>query len=434
MANNFDSNFTEKLMRVFLEKFESARVLSKNVNTQLLSGVYDPNSGDVVSFKRPTDFTAFENATGDLTGATPDDIVSGKASGVVQNYITVFVNFNEADQAIKMGQIDEMLAPMATRVVTQLELNFARFMMKNAGLLAGDYGQAVASWDDVANFSSLMQATGVPMDSTWNVAVNPFTQTSLASNQRSLGSGGVSGQLVMTAHERAMISTSFANMQVMSATTLATQTQPAVGTRTGATVGAPIATYVGAKDTMTQSIAVDGFGASNDTIPEGTVVQITGGVTPLNKLNLSTREDIIDAAGSKILFTGVLTADAILAGGAGTFIVSGPAIFEDAVGTGAYNTVDRAIVDGDIVTLLGLDSTTYQPNLFWHRQAFSIGSVDMMKLFSTDTLGQTEDGMKLRVSKFSDGVTNVQKIRIDLRPAFAALNPFFAGQGFGITP
>ena len=117
--------------------------------------------------------------------------------------------------------------------------------------------------------------------------------------------------------------------------------------------------------------------------------------------------------------------------GAGTFIVSGPAIFESGSGTGSYNTVETAIADNDVITILGADSTTYQPNLFWHTQAFSIGSVDIKKLFSTDTLGQTEDGMKLRVSKFSDGVTNVQKIRIDLRPAFAALNPFFAGQGWG---
>jgi hypothetical protein len=434
MANNFDSNFTEKLMRIFLEKFESARVLSKNVNTQLLSGVYDPNSGDVVSFKRPTDFTAVENATGDLTGVTPDDIIAGKASGVVQNYITVFVNFDEADQALKMGQIDELLAPMATRVVTQLELNFARFMMRNSGLLSGDYGVPVTIWDHVANFSSVMQATGVPMDSTWNVAINPFTQTALASNQRSLGSGGVSGALVMSAHERAMISSSFANMQVMSATTLATHTQPATGDRSGTVVGTPSPTYVAAKDTMTQLINVDGFGTFTGTIPAGTVIQITGAVDALNRLNLSTREEIVDGSGNAVLFTGVLELDLVLATGAGPATITGPAIFENAPGTGGHNTVNRAIVAADVVTLLGLDSVTYQPNLFWHRQAFSIGSVDIKKLFSTDTLGQTEDGMKLRVSKFADGVTNVQKIRIDLRPAFAALNPFFAGQGWGITP
>lgn len=426
MANNFDSNFTEKLMRIFLEKFESARVLSKNVNTQLLANVYDPNSGDVVSFKRPTDFTAFEDPTGDLTAATPDDIIAGKASGVVQNYITVFVNFDEADQALKMGQIDELLAPMATRVVTKLELNFAKFMMKNAGLLAGTYGTSVTTWDHVANFSSIMQAHGVPMDSTWNVAINPFTQTALASNQRSLGSGGTSGELIKSAHERAMISADFANMKVMSAVTLGTHTQPATGDRVGAVNGTPVATYVGAKDTMTQSITVDAFGTFSGVIPAGTVVQVTG----RNRLNLSTREVILDASGANLEYTGVLTADATLTSGAGTFIVSGPAIFETAGGTGAFNTVDSAILDDDVITLLGADSVTYQPNLFWHKQAFSIGSVDIKKLFSTDTLGQTEDGMKLRVSKFSDGVTNIQKIRIDLRPAFAALNPFFAGQGW----
>lgn len=55
MANNFDSNFTRQLARVFLEKFDSERVLSKNVDTQLLQGRYNPASGDTVDFKRPTD-------------------------------------------------------------------------------------------------------------------------------------------------------------------------------------------------------------------------------------------------------------------------------------------------------------------------------------------------------------------------------------------
>ncbi len=427
MANDFDSNFTEKLMRVFLEKFESARVLSKNVNTQLLANVFDPNSGDVVSFKRPTDFVAFEDPTGDLTSVTPSDIVSGKASGEVQNYITTVVNFNEADQAIKMGQIDELLAPMATRVVTQLELNFAKFMMRNSGLLAGTYGTSVTTWDHVANFGAVMQSHGVPLDSTWNVAINPFTQTALASNQRSLGSGGTSGSLIKTAHERAMISSDFANMNVMSAVTLGSHTQPTTADRAGAINGTPTATYVGAKDTMTQSIPVDGFGTFSGTIPAGTVVQVTS----VNRLNLSTREVILDASGANLEYTGVLTADAVLTSGAGTFIVAGPAIFEvNTAGAGSYNTVDVALADDDVITLLGADDATYQPNLFWHKQAFSIGSIDIMKLFSTDTLAKTEDGMKLRVSKFADGVTNVQKVRFDLRPAFAALNPFFAGQGW----
>ena len=43
MANNFDSNFTRKLARVFLPAFEQNRVVTKTVNTQLLSNKFDPS-------------------------------------------------------------------------------------------------------------------------------------------------------------------------------------------------------------------------------------------------------------------------------------------------------------------------------------------------------------------------------------------------------
>ena len=33
---------------------------------------------------------------------------------------------------------------------------------------------------------------------------------------------------------------------------------------------------------------------------------------------------------------------------------------------------------------------------------------------------------------YTDAELNPNKIRVDLRPAYAVLNPFFAGQGFGV--
>jgi hypothetical protein len=65
--------------------------------------------------------------------------------------------------------------------------------------------------------------------------------------------------------------------------------------------------------------------------------------------------------------------------------------------------------------------------------AFGIGSVPIKKLHSTDTLGTTEDGLQIRVSKGVGFLENNQKVRFDFRPAYAVYNPFFAGQGFG-TP
>lgn len=429
MANNFDSNFTDKLMRVFLEKFESARNLSKNVDTQLLDGKFDPSTGDTIFFKRPTDYTSHRNPTGDLTGNNPSDIVTGKAAGVVQDYFTVYVDFDEADEAIKMDQLDQLLAPMATRIVTDMELDFGEFMLKNSGLLAGTVGTSVTTWSDVAEAGAIMRSHGIPGDNTWTYALNPFTEKILADVQRSLGSGGTSGELVKTAHEKAMISPNFAGMQVMSSTSLASFTTPATGDLVGSLTSSPDVTYPTAKDTMTQSLAVQDFGGFSGVIKAGTVIEVVG----RNRLNLSTRKPIIDASGANILWTATVQTDsAAFSGGAGTLIVTGPAIFETTgSGAGSYNTTDSALTSGDVVNILNADSTLFQPNLFWHKQAFSIGSVPIKKLFSTDTLGTTEDGIQLRISKGADFILNKQLVRFDLRPAYSVLNPFFAGQGWG---
>ncbi len=425
MANNFDSNFTRKLARVFLDKFETNRVLSKNVDTQLLKGQFDPASGANVDFKRPNDYISQRTSDGDISGTTASSIITGKATGTVQNYFTVEVDYQEADEAIKMDQLDQLLAPMATRIVTDLELDFASFMMKNSALLAGTYGTAVTTWGDVAAAGSVLESHGVPQDMPWYYGVNPYTKTSLASDQRSLGAGGSAGGLITTAHEKSVISSNFAGFDaVMTSTALDSYTSATTGDLVGAMNGAPDVTYVTAKDTMTQTLAVTGFGTFTGTIPAGTVVQITG----VNRLNLSTRQPIINAAGANVTWTATVQTDASLTSGAGNLVVTGPGIFESA---GQYNTTDVAIGAANVVTILGADTTLYQPNMFWHKQAFSIGSVPIKKLYSTDTLATTEDGLQLRVSKGVSFRENKQIVRFDFRPAYAALNPFLAGQGWG---
>lgn len=425
MANSFDSNFTRKLAKVFLEKFESSRILSKNVDTQLLKGKFNPDTGANVDFKRPNDYVTVRTAAGDVSGATASDIITGKATGTVQNYFTAFVNYNEADEAIKMGQIDQLLQPLATRIKTDLELDFAKFMMINSALTAGTVGTAADAWTDIAEAGAVLQANGVPGDMPWYYAVNPYTQRKLASLQRSLGSGGVSGALISEAHKRATITEMFAGFdKVMTATTLASHSIAAGADRAGTLTAAPTLTYLGAKDTMTQVLAVTAFQA-NLVVGAGETITIAGRY----RVNQNTRKVILDEAGNKILWSARVTTGVTLgASGDGNITVTGPGIWET---TGAYNTTDTAIASGDVVTLLGAASTTYQPNLFWHKQAFSIGSVPIKKLHSTDTLATSADGLQFRVSKGTDFLKNLQRVRFDFRPAYAVLNPFFSGHGWG---
>jgi hypothetical protein len=297
-------------------------------------------------------------------------------------------------------------------------------MMKNTALIAGDVGTAADTWDDIAEAGAVMEAHGIPMDGMWNYAVNPFTQRKLASTNVSLGAGGAVGSNIQNSLARATIRDDFAGMRVMTATTLAKYDTQTGADRAGTLSGNPDVTYVTAKDTMTQVLPVTAFQA-NLVVKAGETIRITG----RNRLNLSTREQVIDETGAVIVFTGTVTTDVTLgASGEGNITITGPAIFE---ALGAYNTVDTAPVSGDVVTLLGAAATIIQPNLFWHKQAFTIASVPIKRLHSTDTFGETEDGLQFRVSKGSDFTKNQNKIRIDFHPAYGVLNPFFAGQGFG---
>jgi len=421
-SNNTNSNFTRKIARVFLEKFEGSRVLTKTVDTQLLAGKFNPGSGANVDFKRPHDYKSDRTATGDISAVDESDIISGKATGTVQDYFTVHMDWDEVDEALEMDQLDEILAPAATRIITDLELDLSQFMLKNANLHYGTPGSATDAWSDVAGANALMESIGVPNDGERYYVMNPFTVASLADTQSGLASGDNS--LVNTAWQNSLISNKFAGLRAMSSNALKSYTSGSLTDRAGTLSSNPVVTYLAHKDTMIQSLAVSGFAAGTDTIKAGEIITITG----RNRLSLATREAFVDGTGSQVIWSGVVTEDVTLAGGAGTLLVAGPAIYE---ANGQYNTVDSAPLSGDVVTVLGSAATVYQPNMFYHKQAFGLGSVPLKKLYSTDTVATTEDGMQIRVSKYSDGDANKQKIRFDLLPAYAVFNPFFAGQGFG---
>ena len=420
MANNFDSNTSKKVMRSFLASFESERVITKNVNTQLFQGQFTPANGESVYVKRPTDYRSVRTSDGDVSAETANDIITGQAKATAQDYFTVFMDVKEVDEALKADQLDELLKPAAKRIVTDFETDFAKFMMQNTGGFTGTAGTAITKWDHVAEAGAYLQALGVPMDESWCFGANPFTQRKLASDQRSLG--GETG--AMTANQRATITENFAGMMVKTCNTLATYQTGAGADRAGTVAAAPTQTYLSAKDTMTTALAVTGFQA-NLVVKAGETVSITG----IFRNNLATRLPMIDETGTQITYTATVTQDVTLgASGDGTLVITGPAVNEV---NGQYNTIVDAIAGGEVVTLSGAASTIIQPNLAWHKNAFTVASIPIQKLKATDTVATTADGLQLRVTKDSDFLGNANKYRFDFHPAYGVLNPHFAVQAFG---
>jgi len=421
MANSINL-FTRKLMKGVMESFESKRTVSKTVNTALLSGAFGKGTGANVDFPRPTDYVSSRTANGDISGGSASDIITGKATATIQDYITVELAFSEADQAINMGgdAEREFYDSAASRLVTDMEVDFCAFAAKYSSLSSGTPGQAVNAWGEIANAGALMHSVGVPDGPLYYVG-NPFMQVALAEIQRSIGAVD---PLVSQAFRDATIANNFAGMKVMTSTALNAVTVGNFTDRAGTLSATPTATYLSVKDTMVQTLAVTAL-AANTVVKAGEIITVTG----RNRLNLSTRQAALNAAGAGILWTGVVTADVTLDGsGAGNLVVAGPAVFESG---GAYNSVASALTSGDVVTLTYPANATTQGNLFYHKNAFGIGSVPIEKLFSTDTIGTSKDGLQLRCSKGASIRENKQIVRFDLRPAYASLNTYFAGKGFG---
>jgi len=422
MANSLASNVTRKVMRAFIPAFEKQRVLSKTVDTQLFQGSFNPSSGDYVDIKRPHQYRAIRTSGGDVSSSTWNDITSGKATATVQNYITVPIDWTNKEEALELDQLETILRPAAETAVIELETSLCDFMYQRAALLAGTMGTAVDAWKDVAQAMSMMKAIGVPEGEHYYV-MNPFTIQNLAIAQYGLSGAD---KLIRSAWENAQISSPFAGLRALSSNSMSSFVSGACADREGAITATAIdQTYDTHKDTMIQSIEVDGLTAAG-VVKAGEMIEVEGRYY----VHPRTGKKILDASGSPITWKGTVTADATAVGGVITLLVSGPAIYE---ANGQYNNVDSAFAEDDVVNILGATATTYQPNLFYHKSAFSVAFVKLPKLFSTDTVAVTSDGIAIRASKYSDGDKNEQKIRFDLLPAFACLNPFFAGKGWGIA-
>ena len=422
MANYLTSNVTEKLARAFLNGFESNRVITKTIDTQTFADKITPASGTTISVKRAHDYRTSRTSDGDLTSETKSSIISGKSTATVQNFFTCAVEFGSLEEATSLDQLTEILSPSATRICTDLEVDLASYMQKNCNLSYGTPGTAIDAWSDVAGAGSLMDTLGVPKDSQWNYVMNPYSGQALASVQSGLAPG--SGGLVNNAWQKAMLSDNVGGMRVMTSNALSSRTVTTAADLAGSLTAAPTLTYVGAKDTMTQVWAVTGFTASA-TIKAGDIVEVTGKY----RCSMATRQPVFDAAGAQIKFRAVVTADVTLGtAGEGNITVAGAGIYE---ATGQYNTMTAALATSDVVTILGTSAATVQPALFYHPKAFTMASVKLPKLYSTDTVATTKDGISIRVSKYSDGDKNKQMVRFDFLPAYGTLNPFFAGQGFG---
>ncbi|CUZ83273.1 P22 coat protein-gene protein 5 [Serratia marcescens] len=420
-TNDLNSNVSQIVLKKFLPGFMSDLVLAKTVDRQLLAGEINSSTGDSVSFKRPHQFASKRTATGDISGQAKNNLISGKATGRVGNYITVAVEYGQLEEAIKLNQLDEILQPVRERIVTDLETELAQFMMNNGALSLGSPNTPINKWSDVAQTASLMKDLGIKTGENYAV-MDPWSAQRLADAQSGLHGND---QLIRSAWEDAQISGNFGGIRALMSNGLASRTQGAFGgTLTVQT--APTVTYNAVKDTYQFQVTLTGATASvTGFLKAGDQIKFT------NTYWLQQQsKQVLYNGSAPISFTATVLADAnSTAGGAVTVTLSGVPIYDTT--NPQYNAVSRQVAAGDAVTVIGTASQTMKPNLFYNKFFCGLGTIPLPKLNSIDSAVATYEGFSIRVHKYSDGDANVQKMRFDLLPAYVCFNPHMGGQFFG---
>lgn len=427
MANDYQSNINKKLLKSFAKAFDSTTVLTNTVSKQLVND-FDASTGrgyGQVSMKRPTQYVPQRTSGGDLSSSSANPVVVGNVRGEVSDYITVYVENTQVEEALEADQLDQLLSPIAEDMVVELETELGAYMAKNASLISGDPDNGITKWSDIANAGALLKEVGAPMGEKYAV-VNNFTESALADLQTQLG---VNPE-VMTAWDTATIKKNFAGFNnVMTSNNLPEYT---AGNQTsGLTLGAtPLATYSTYKDTYRMTLTITGATPTTGTLKAGQTLLIPASAL----VNMRNRKLVKNAAGANVPFS-VTVLDDATADGSGnmTVSVSGAAIFETGI-NGAYNTVNRAITSGDAVTVL--DSTAdniVRPNLAYCKDFVGMGSVVLPKLHALDSMVMNHKGVSIRVHRFSDGVGNKNRYRFDMLPTFATFNPQWGLKMHGIS-
>lgn len=429
MANEYQSNINKKLLKSFAKAFDSNSVVSNTVSKQLVMDFDASTGGDYgqVSMKRPPQYTPFRTPDGDMTGKV-NPVRTGKVQAEVSDYITVYVENTQVEEALEADQLQQLLEPIAEDMIVTLESELVDFMAYNAALTSGDPNNAIDAWADVANAGALLKDIGCPAGKKYGV-IDCFDEVALANLQTQLGVQ----KEVMTAWDGAVIKSNFAGLkEVLTTNNLPQYTSG--NDITGITLdGTPTATYTAYKDTYRTSLAMTGFTANTGTLAAGqTLTFPTRFLTNLRNhktlfksgVEIPFSLTVLPATDGSLTYTADANGDIIAE-------VSGAAIFE-AAELGAFNTVASALTTGDAIVLPETVDKTYRPSLAYYEGFVGMGSVVLPKLHATDSMVMNHKGSSIRVHRFSDGVANKNRYRFDLLPTFACFNPFWGTRMYGL--
>lgn len=345
--------------------------------------------GATVSIRKPARYTL-------RTGATMavQDSVEGTTSISVDTQLGVDVGgWTSSDRTLSIPEFNKRFLESAMITIAQgVDAQIAA-LYKDVYNWVGTPGSVVDSFSDFSKAPQRLDEMAVPVDSR-SAVLNPSDQWGLI--------GSVSGLYIQ---DKASTALTRAKLPMLGGIdSYMSQNAPAhtTGSRDDTTPtvnGDQSTTYAASKDTGTMSLLCQAFDATS-TLTKGDVFTIAGvyAVNPVSKATQSYLQQFV-----------VKTA-ATASGGAVTLTISPPIIT-----SGAYQTVSAIATSGSAIVNVGSASTTYKQSLVFHKNAFGLAVVPMIKPDgAVDVQRVSHNGLSMRMIPVYTGSSDTSAIRLDV--------------------
>ena len=383
-----------------------ANLVHRGYEEEFTNKVNGYTVGETISIRRPTDFTVRDGAV-----AAVQDVVEGKTTFTVDKQKGVDFKFSSSDLTLQIGDLSErVMKPALVQLANQIDRDvFALY--KNIPNHVTIPSGGINSYADFALAAERMDLIGVPADDRKAVLTASDKWAMLGSQTALYMQDVAKGAFREASMGRIGGIDTYSSLNTPRHTT---------GSRTGTdAIAASFTgdTWAATKDTNQSTINIGSMSGATVTLAAGDTLTIADvyDVNPVTKERLPHLK----------MFT-VVNAETASGSAIASCEIS-PAI----IVSGAQQTVALAAgvtdINTKVVTYQGTASTIFSQNLFFHKNAFGLVMVPMVKPPGAMDVGRrTYKGISVRVIPYYDGGNDVSNWRLDVLYGTKAIDPRLA--------
>jgi hypothetical protein len=360
--------------------------------------------GDTISVRKPQQFSVRTGATAIL-----QDVTEGKLTLTVSLQKGIDFRFTSAELSLKIDDLsDRIIKPAMVRLANQIDvdvMNLFPLVPNWVGQPATGADALIDSFSKFARAAERLDQTACPQDDR-SAVIAPDSYWALA--------GGSLGQFLPQVNQQSYRSGEIGKIggvDTYMSQNVPTFVGPGNLDAPATVTGAQSTTYLAVMNTEatpgTMSLVTGAW--TGATVKAGTVFTIGTAATAVRAVNPVTKAVLP----YQQMFT--VTADATVTAGAATLTITPPIIPIGNADGPQWGTTDIAAGAGATLQVVGDASGSYRQNMMFHRNAFALVMVPMVKPpGAVDVARKSYKGTSVRVVPYYDGTNDVSNYRLDV--------------------